>query len=57
MIILNADVYIEKCQLSHDFTIESKLEGSSYSHKERVDAIMSLIEDLIVNSKASNLDF
>ena len=38
-------------------SMEHKLDGSPFTHKERIDAIMSLLEFIIVNSKASNLDF
>lgn len=48
---------MKSVQALSGFSIDTKLPGSTFSHKERIDAIMDLIEFLIVNSKSSNLDF
>jgi hypothetical protein len=59
MILSNANSYMKSLQQSEisNFTIDSKLPGNPFTHKERIDGIMGLVEFLIVNSKSSNLDF
>jgi hypothetical protein len=57
LVLSNAESYMKSVQPLSGFSIDTKLPMSSFSHKERIDAIMDLIEFLIVNSKNSNLDF
>lgn len=53
----NADFYMKQAQAQTDLQVDSRVSGSLFTHKERIDTLIALIEFLIVNSKASNLDF
>ena len=57
LVLSNAESYIKFAQSIPNVNSETKLPGSTFTHKERIDMIMDLIECLIVNSKSSNLDF
>ena len=57
LVLSNAESYINSAQSVPNFLPETKLPGNPFTHKERIDMIMDLLECLIVNSKSSNLDF
>lgn len=57
LVLSNAETYMKSVQSEPNMSVDTKLAGSPFTHKERIDMIMGLIEFLIVNSKSSNLDF
>lgn len=58
LVLSNAETYMKSCQAVDNFSVDTRVAPSSpFTHKDRIDATMNLIEFLIVNSKSSNLDF